>query len=158
VPSSIRYKFVNNVTGLPFTIENFPSIGDGDDRLQRVVRRTLDVGDIGTDPGQTGHELGCIVDIIPKSYNVLSIQGVTLRELESVELMSPYYAIDGKILHVDGENICNVAYGVDKNNAIRVIDIGYAGDSKLAADDSVIVTVTIGNRLNSLDVLNKSDL
>jgi hypothetical protein len=167
MPTDIRYKFTKNTTGAAietataFVAENTSSDGDGKQR--KVVRRILTAADIGTDEGQVGHANGLIVDVIPKTYNILFVQLLVWRKSSSdvgTTGMYTYDLVQNQMFHsggaVTGETL--VVHGVmPSDNSIRVIDkdpnsavVGV----KLEEGDVIIADIFLGQAEDPLDLIN----
>ena len=135
--TSVRYKLVTNNTGAALTAVGVNS-GDGDDKLYRVIKRVFAAADIGANAGQTQEAHGCIVDILPPGTNVLALEG------------SAYKVNAGAVRRLDnltlnaGAQIASLSYSVDVNSAVRVVDAGNNAAVQLAANDYIVIKLTIG--------------
>jgi len=135
--TSVRYKLVTNTTGAALTAAGVPA-GDGDDKLYRVIERVFAAADIGNGAGQTQNAGGCIVDVLPAGTNALILEGAAYkvnagaaRRLDNLTLAA-------------GAQIASLSYSIDANNAVRVVDAGNNATVQLAANDYVVIKLTIG--------------
>ena len=153
---TIRYKFVKNKTGLPLTVENFKDINDGNDKQFKIVNRLIGAGDIGVDPGQTGHPDGAILDFIP-SGNVLFAEVSVFRPLlKTPGGMTPYNNMDNQVydeLDLDNKILSfEIQFGLmPSDNTIRIIDKKYGTFFELNEDDTVFSKIYFGESEDQLD-------
>jgi hypothetical protein len=166
MPTDIRYKFNKNTTGAAlattaaFFAENLSNDGDG--KQLKIVKRQLRTGDIGVNPGQIGHANGLILDVIPKTYNILFVMAFVFRKSSNdvgSTGMYPYDFQQGQIVHNEGAvtGQSNMISGVmPSDNSIRVIDKGVAGapPAPLDVGDTICALVILGQAEDPLDLMN----
>lgn len=150
--SSVRYKYVNNLTANPYSSSSFPAQTDGDDKQFKFVRRVLGAADVGGTVGKTRDPLGAILDVIPPYYNVLWIQGITYRpSAQIVGNIRGYYTLDSATI---GGHAVNIIYALNSDNTIRVIDDATDAAAYLAEGDVVTANIILGKQVDSNDVMN----
>lgn len=147
--TSVRYKFIQNSTNAALTFANFPVLTDGDDKQIKIVKHVLTDSDIGTGAGQTGHDEGLILDIIPLNLNVLWIQGLSYR-ISGTTAGGTHrrFLMDNATV---GANIADIEYGRNSDGSIRVIDIGHATDANLQSGDIVTAMIITGPKVDERD-------
>lgn len=138
--TSVRYKEITNATGAVFSSANLPAGGDGNDKQYRIIKRTLAAIDVGTDTGKTRGTDGCIVDQLPASANVLSIEGSTYRAGKLLDSFSVY--TPGTDVPTFFQAVIN--YSVNASKQVIVKDAGGDATVHLAANDVVIIKLVIG--------------
>lgn len=152
---TIRYKDVRNTTGAVFTASNFPNFTDGDDKQKKEVKRTLSAIDVGTAPGQTQSTIGVILDVIPSSYDVLSVVINVSRPIAKVGNSTPYRNLNAMALPIpDPLGQVNILWYVDSDNCLRLLDDSETAATQLDEDDVIIAFITMGQRDSALDVIN----
>jgi hypothetical protein len=151
--TSVRYKFVKNVSGAAFIdINVFPVLNDGDDKKFIFLKRILTAADIGTAAGQSRHALGIMLDVMSLTTNVLWVRGDSFRPLAAVSGVIPYLRLDDR--WPDGVNDVRLRYALGLDNTIRVIDAGAVASTYLAAGDIVTAQILIGSQQDSADSMN----
>lgn len=158
--TTVRYQFING-QAVPTVVANFPSNNDGDDKQEKIIRRVITAGDIGTTIGLIGYvgsgttNPGALVGIIPQGQIVLSLEW-HLQRPSSVAIngMTEYTNIEAIRPNMAEPDFVNIRVGVATDNTIRVRDTVPNADGAVIAGDILIVRVILGQRENALDVLN----
>jgi hypothetical protein len=154
MPTTIRYKDVRNTSGAVFTATNYPYNTDGDDKKQMLVKRTLAAIDIGTGAGQTQHASGLIVDSIPATSNILSVQLYITRAVAVIGTQTPYYNIQGEGNAYPITSQFYIKWYIDTDNCLRIVDGGAAAEVRLIESDIIQALIIIGNSESTADTLN----
>lgn len=149
--TTVRYKFVENTTGNAFTKESFLDLTDGEDRQLRIIKRVLSADDIGEQPGETGHDYGAIVDVIPSNYNVLWFQGTIYRKNGAIQGSTLYNPVDNQY-NSDDVSSFEAEYFLGTDNTLRVRSVD--DDLPCFIGDVVTFFVILGPRTNPNDKVN----
>ena len=163
--SSVRYKFIENNTVTPLTVDNFVSNclinNDGDDKQVKFLKRIITDADIGNGAGQIGEPYGAILDVIPSTSTVLWFEINVYRPQTILQQgMTLYNNIDSDVTPLNlldvPSNISQVSFnfGLGLDNTLRIADKGYATPSAIVAGDVVTATIILGTKTSAFDKMN----
>ncbi len=163
--SSVRYKYIENQTTAPLTINNFVSNclinNDGDDKQVKVIKRIITVADIGGDPGELGDNYGAILDVIPITSTVLWFSAEVYRpQAGKIQGMTLYNNVNSDIQPLTLPAVpmtltqTTLNFGLGLDNTLRISDKGWETAAALVVGDVVIAHVILGTKTSALDVMS----
>lgn len=163
--SSVRYKFVENQTGVPLTVSNFAintlTNTDGDDKQEKLIKRVITGADIGTAENQLGDPYGAILDIVPSTSTVLWFQVDVYRPESVVQQGTTFYNninSDVTPLTIPAVPITlfqtTLGFGLGLDNTLRIADKAHDTASAITVGDIVIAKLITGTKTSTFDVMN----